>query len=436
MAVSSTRKKRHSKADIEKACKRHREEGVPVSLLAQEYDVSEQTIRNWLAKPVGASGKGVATEGMGVTSGPVVGVNAPPAPLMYSVSAGAQSVLITDVQLLHYAALGKVRLCIAVPQERTTVSLASIMEAKFRPPYFSDKSNFSRLMRALDRVDYLLVEKEDCARIESAGSAFREKFFGSYLLARDGGFSSNPPPDFSDTVKSILARKERYSFQPLGKFLRPQRVPCFYALAEFEANDGLDIDLDRVNGGLTIRNDDLMIAATELQLLRDAEIGRVSSRQDKEPFHSHENRSSCLSLLDDVAFELWGDFNPIKAAKFNSAEKVAVYLEYSFGFPKTHATRAARMIFHDEKLNPPKSKAPLYRAAMLQDLIDLWGAACQGRSYRKGMHEEALYEKAIADWFNGVGAISGLAKLVELKKTAAVLVRPDNAPFNRLRPKN
>lgn len=367
----------------------------------------------------------------------VAGINAIPAPAIYSLSEGARVIGITDRELLHYASQGKIGLLIKLPRSCVSVSLETILVVKYQSEFRRyGRSDLERALIAGDRVDYLRLEQSDCVSIRSVGSEFRERFFSAYKVNGDGEVALREPAPFSNLVKEMLSQQESPYLRTRASLFKPKNEPCFFVFERDRVESGLDVDLAKENGGLTIKKDDLWVAAVELQALRKAELGIDSIRKDKELFHSHENRSGWLARLDDFAFELWGEFNPIKAAKFNSIGKVAVYLESHLHFPKTHAERAARMIFPDEKLNPLGSKAAPYRAAMLQDLIDLWGAACQERSYQKGEHEAALYKRAVEDWFNGAGAASGLVKFVELKKTAAALVMPDNAPFNRARPKN
>lgn len=432
-----TAKPRHSPETIAQACQEHRDNGLGFVILAKQYDVSEQTVRNWWKA---YQNKASAEDGViGQVGANVIGavsMNAVPSPLIYSLVDGARFIGITADQLLHYGTLGKVRLCIEIHNGLIPVSSATIMEAKSPLVSLGRKSHdLVRLRLLCDRVDYLLLEKEDCTRIESTGSAFREQFFGGYVIQKGECLSFRGPPELPEWLQRATARHASYLYpDPLRNLLRPKKVACFHVLTGYKPEEGMDID--QAIGGITIGRGELSVAAEELHLLAKAEKDRrpVWSGPEEE-FRTHDNRSSLLADLDQAAFELWGDFNPIKAANCSTPEALTDYLMTHFGFGKLHAERAARMLLPDAKTNPIRSRERPYRAAMLQDLIALWRSVCAGRPFQKGRDEENLFKKAVEDWFNSVGLESGLAASVELKKTAATLVMPDNAPFNRLRPK-
>lgn len=432
-----TAKPRHSPETIAQACQEHRDNEVGFAILANQYDVSEQTVRNWWkAYQNKASAENGVIGQVGANVIGAVSMNAVPSPLIYSLVDGARFIGITADQLLHYGTLGKVRLCIEIHNGLIPVSSATIMETKSPSVSLGRKSHdLVRLCLLCDRVDYLLLEKEDCTRIESTGSAFREQFFGGYVIQKGESLSFKGPPELPERLQRATARHASYlNPDPLRNLLRPKKVPCFHVLTGYRPEDGMEID--QAVGGITIRRGELSVAAEELQLLANTEKDRkpVWSGPEEE-FRTHDNRSSLLVNLDQVAFELWGDFNPIKAATCSTPEALTDYLMTHVGFGKLHAERAARMLLPDAKTNPIRSRERPYRAAMLQDLIALWRSVCAGRPFQKGRDEENLFKKAVEDWFNGVGLESGLAASVELKKTAAALVMPDNAPFNRVRPK-
>lgn len=431
-----TRKPRHSPETIAQACQEHRDNGVSFAILAKKNDVSEQTVRNWWKEYLKkASAEDGVIGQVGANVNDTVSMNSVPSPLIYSLAEGARFIGITADQLLHYGTLGKVRLCIEVHRGIIPVSSATIMEVKSRLVSRGSSHDLVRLQLLCDRVDYLLLEKEDCARIESTGSAFREQFFGGYVIQKGESLSFKGPPELPQWLQRATALHSSYfNPDPLRNLFRPKKVPCFHVLTGYRPEDSLDID--KAVGGISIRRGELSVTAEGLQLLSNAEKDRrpVWSGPEEE-FRVHDNRSSLLADLDQAAFELWGDFNPIKAAACSTPETLTDYLMTHFRFGKIHAERAARMILPDEKANPIRSREKPHRAAMLQDLIALWRAVCMSRAFQKGRDEESLFKKAVEDWFNGVGRASGLAASVELRKTAAALVMSDNAPFNRVRPK-
>ena len=139
-------------------------------------------------------------------------------------------------------------------------------------------------------------------------------------------------------------------------------------------------------------------------------------------------------FMDQAAFELWGDFNPIKAAVFNTSDKVGEYLVDDFHFCAANAFPLAVIITPSANnlMLPTKedAKKMTYRPRLLSGVLEAWGAVCMPKKFEKG-DNPIKYEVEAKRWLT-----DNCPDLTKYEKTISNVVKlivPDNAPFDKLR---
>lgn len=333
--------------------------------------------------------------------------NAVPASLIATLNDAAIEAKITSSQLLHYAALGKLELCIAVEPSATPISSATINIINSMVNEGNDPVSLAMIVH-LDKVDYLILEPKDLIKLEMAEVTYRTNFSKGYLLI-NGQLISREPSVHS--IEDILK-------------------PCFFHLIRrYDPSIKPRIILKEVGGLQYIDRSMLQVNRAVLNEFIETEQLRIPFRpQITEDFVMHANRSTLLINLDQAAFELWGDFNPIKTTKFNTPEIVADYLVSKFNFHRFHANHAAVMIL-PSKSNLIGNRAMPYRTVMLQTLIDGWQAICLEHLFVS--EEKILYDNKSRKWLSAHSLT--LAKNQAMLTSASKIILSDDAPFHNPR---
>ena len=209
----------------------------------------------------------------------------------------------------------------------------------------------------------------------------------------------------------------------------------FYTLIESLVKDRRGACTEKDCHSIHISKKMLKVSSRELKELTSSEIKRKANRKpSQEQFAVHENKSTFLVELDQAAFELWGDFNPIKAAVFNTSDKVGEYLVDDFHFCAANAFPLAVIITPSANnlMLPTKedAKKMTYRPRLLSGVLEAWGAVCMPKKFEKG-DNPIKYEVEAKRWLT-----DNCPDLTKYEKTISNVVKlivPDNAPFDKLR---
>ena len=336
-----------------------------------------------------------------------ISTNAVPASLIISLNDAAIEAKITSAQLLHYAALGKLKLCIAVEPGTTPISSATINMINSLVDEGNDPEGLD-MIAYLDKVDYLILEPKDLKQLELAEVTYRAHFSKGHLLI-NGQLNSRDP--------SVHSKEDT------------QKDCFFHLIRRYDPWTKPRIILKEVGGLQYIDRTKLKVNRAVLNEFIETEQLRIPSRpQIAEGFLVHANRSSLLIDLDQAAFELWGDFNPIKATRFNTPEIVADYLVSKFNFHRLHANHAAVMIL-PSKSNPIRSREVPYRTVMLQTLIDGWQAICLEHLFVS--EEKILYDNKSSKWLSTHSLT--LKKNEAMRSSASKIILSDDAKFHNPR---
>lgn len=336
-----------------------------------------------------------------------ISTNAVPASLITSLNDAAIEAKITSAQLLHYAALGKLELCIAVEPGTTPISSATINIINSMVDEGNDPVSLAMIAN-LYKVDYLILEPEDLIKLEMTGVTYRANFSKGYFLINGQLTPIDPSVHIIEDI---------------------QKACFFHLICKYDPTIKPRIMLKEDGGLQYIDRSKLKVNRAVLNDFIKTEQLRIPSRpQVTEDFVVHANRSSLLIDLDQAAFELWGGFNPIKATQFNTPEIVADYLVSKFNFHRLHANHAAVMIL-PSKSNPISSQALHYRTVILQTLIDGWQAICHKESFVSG--QKTLYDNKACKWLSSHSLT--LAKNQAMLSSASKIILPDNAPFHNPR---
>jgi transposase-like protein len=373
-----------------------------VSTIASELNVSEQTVRDWVNKYRNSAQNEPSPLTENITD--YVYANIIPTPLVYTLEEAASAAKISTNQLLHYAVLGKITLFFDRPIDVLAMTKEWIKPSRYPQNHdqYQVKNTFSD---ALDSVfakmvfsfkyNFLVVSQSDCKCLEMGLSISKYNFHGVYWVDEN----------------NELAFKKEGADSDNG----------FYTLSESLVKDKRGECTEKDCHSIHISKKMLKVSSKELEEFISSEIKRKANRvPSQEQFAVHENKSTFLVELEQAAFELWGDFNPIKAAVYNTSDKVAEYLEDNFHFFTANAVPLAVIITpsaNNRILPTNKDREGItYRPQLLSGVIQAWSAVCMPKKFEKGdnsiKHEET---------------ISNVVKLII----------PDNAPFTKLRkPKN
>lgn len=341
-------------------------------------------------------------------------INSVPAPLAYSLSDAAIEAKISSAQILHYGALGKLELCIPIEPGATPISSATIREINLMADEGANLAEF-HLIVALDKVDYLVLEPADIIRLERFEYSLRVQFSGGYFIRSDGSLVFREPPG--------------HRMEDLEK---PE---FFHLITKYDPKVNPRIDLKKIGGNQYIDRSKLRVRRDALNMFIEAEKARIPAQQPpKEDFILHENSSIMLIELEQVAFEIWGDFNPIKAVEYNTPERVAEYLVSKFSFHNIHAKYGAIIIFPTD-VNRILNREKPYRTEMLQTLIDGWQEICRDYSFGDGKDakydSKTKYDNKAKKWLSSRSLT--FAKSQALLSSAIKIMLSEKAPFDHPR---
>ncbi|PTQ87185.1 hypothetical protein [Agitococcus lubricus] len=377
--------------------------------MSQKYNVTSQSIRNWRKKYIwGDQEKNTGINKSGEFSPDINQsiFDSTPLKLIYPLRDGAIHIGIRPDQLLQYAVIGKIKLCFPVDPRTVPGSSATInlINTDKLPTVFAKFQ-----MLHLDLVHYLVVGRDDCKKIQAQGFTENYIFPSGYLLLNDRVVHREPP------VHTMSDLKQLHNFHLL-------------------ARNGLltagNINISKVGVLQYIRQDMLFVTAEELKLLVDSESKRMAVRPESlEEYVLSKSKSSLLVDLDQAAFALWGDFNPIRALKYSKLDLVAAYLQENFHFFSINAKSAARMILPDPIQNPIVRNDFVYRARMLQELWEAWGSLCETINFQRD--DQVRFDLDVEAWMQVRRSL--IARDVKLLKTAQKLITPDFAPFHNPR---
>jgi len=278
-----------------------------IKTIASECGVSEQSVRDWVNKYQNSTQADILPSIENVTD--YIYTNITPIPLVYTLEEAASVAKISTNQLLHYAALGKVILFIARPIDSVVLTKWQIdlhsNDSSHLAKDFQQNDWFKNLKNSY-KIPFLAISCSDCKCLEM-GLSISKNEFGSVFDVQN------------DELIKLEDNNEKEDF--------------YYVFNEdfIQKNEKNDVNKDRISIGISKSH--LKLSSKELNQLVNDEIKRKANRvPSQEQFAVHENKSTFLVELDQAAFELWGDFNPIKAAVYNTSDKVAEYLEDNFTF--------------------------------------------------------------------------------------------------------
>lgn len=410
---STERKKRLSESKIIEFVMDYITHKKTIKTIASELNVSEQTVRNWVKKYQNSKQAEPSPLIENITD--YVYANNIPIPLIYTLEEAASVAKISINQLLHYAALGKIILFIDRPIDSVVLSIGQVELTCSHYSRFSRVSQQDNLLKKVTKwltdsykVPFLAISCSDCKYLEMGLSITKNEFHSVFYLQNE------------ELIRSVDNKGKR---------------EVYYVFSEnLIINDEL-IDVNKDRFSIHVSKKILKVSSKELEELISSEIKRKANRQPcQEQFVVHENKSTFLVELDQAAFELWGDFNPIKAVVFNTSDKVGEYLADSFQFCAANAHPLA-VIITPSANNPilpteVDAKEITYRPQLLSGVLLAWSAVCMSKKFEK-VDSPIRYEEVARKWLT-----DNWPELTKYEKTISNVVKlitPDNAPFDKLR---
>lgn len=395
-----------------------------ISTIASERNVSGQAVRNWVNDYRNSKQTEPSPLIENITD--YVYANIIPTPLVYTLAEAASVAKISINLLLHYASLGKITLFFDRPIDVLVMSkkdIESVSEkfSSFSATTLKTTSNNGAVCFYDARFDeicssfkfpFLVISRNDCSYLEMGLGMSSYRFVGVYSLNKD-----------NDLTLEMLSRDNK------------NQEDFYYTLKKDMVKSNQYIEIKEDCHAIDISKKMLKVSSRELDELISSEIKRKANREaSQEQFALHENKSTYLVELDQAAFELWGDFNPIKAAVFNTSDKVGEYLVDNFQFCKANALPLAVIISPsaNNPILPTKEDAKeiTYRPRLLSGVIQAWGAVCMAKKFLKG-DNSIKYQEEVNRWLT-----CNWPELTKYEKTISNVVKlitPDNAPFDKLR---
>lgn len=403
--------KHYTDDEVREICLDPANKKLSVAEMSKKYHVTSQSIRNWRKKyTLGDRGKNTETNKRDDVSPDINQsvFDSTPLKQIYPLHEGAAHIGIKLDQLLQYAVIGKVKLCFPVDPRAVTASSATINLIN-KEEALSTVLERSVILN-MDCVHYLVIAKDDCKKIQVQGFTNNHIFPSGYLLMKNGFFIHREP--------------SLHSFNELDE------VHNFHLLARNGLLTDGGINLSIVGVMQYIRQEMLFVTIEELKSLLDSESNRMAERPlVLEEYVLSKNKSSLLVDLDQVAYAIWGDFNPIRVLKHSKPELVAIYLQEKFQFFPINAKSAARMILPDPIQNPVVRKGLGYRARMLQELLDAWGRLCVAKNFQRD--DQIRFDLEVEKWMQERGSL--IVRDTKLLTTAQKIITPDVAPFHNPR---
>ena len=381
-----------------------------IAQLAKEHGCSEQSIRNWAKKNI------TDTSVCDNTSGPL-GVDIPanrvPALALYSLEEASRLAKITVEQLLYYAIRGDIKAYIINTKNYCFIDQVGL-------DVHDDQLKIRAILNACNLptnkqlyIPYLLTLSKDDSKRLATQEAIHVKRFPSIVVKADNDeFSIKLPrrPDYLGIVKNLKIISGDYQF--------------FYPV------DNQNMDASSIES-LELIFTNIRFIAKELSEFIEQERSVIPKRNSIiELFATHTNKSSLLVDLDAAAFEMYGTYNPIKAAHYDTTEKISTYLMDRFGFFKIHADVAAEVILPSSD-NPIKEGSQVeYRSRHLQLLIHAWNELCINKEFKRD--DETRYDRDADSWFKEK-LKHQLNHSLKNRKILVKIILPDNAPFHNPR---
>ncbi len=391
-----------------------------IAQLAKEHGCSEQSIRNWAKKNI------IDTSVCDKTSsqlGVDIPANRVSESIVYSLTAAAVEIKVNKKQLIHYAILGK----ISIYAENTDCYyLIDRVQLDDLAQYYNPKNwmNWSdsprRDYKNSCTVPLLLsLELSDYQEIYHYGAINKSKF--SRISTKEYVIDG-------EKKEQILKWKKP---QPIDVLEHFGNGNFFYPFIEKDIPtlDSESYKGDRVRK-IRIDFDRLRVLSEDLKYLVEQELNIIHQQQSQEIFQNHDNKSSLLVDLDKAAFDFYGVFNPIKAAHYDTIEKISTYLMERFGFFKIHADVAAEVILPSSNNTIKDDNQSEYRPRLLQLLIQAWNELCINKEFKKD--DEIKYDCDADNWFND-NFKHKLNLSYKNRMILAKIILPDNASFHNPR---
>ncbi|HMV60583.1 MAG TPA: transposase, partial [Agitococcus sp.] len=348
-----------------------------IAQLAKEHGCSEQSIRNWAKKNI------TDTSVCDNTSGPL-GVDIPanrvPALALYSLEEASRLAKITVEQLLYYAIRGDIKAYIINTKNYCFIDQVGLDVHDSRYLFRALVNSCNLPTKQLYKPYLLSLSKDDCKKLATQEAIHVQKFPSIVVKADNDELSIKLPRKADDlgAVDPLKIISGDYQF--------------FYPV------DNQNMDASSIES-LELIFTNIRFIAKELSEFIEQERSVIPKRNSIiELFATHTNKSSLLVDLDAAAFEMYGTYNPIKAAHYDTTEKISTYLMERFGFFKIHADVAAEVILPSSN-NPIKDdNQSEYRPRLLQLLIQAWNELCINKEFKKD--DEIKYDCDADDWFN------------------------------------
>lgn len=429
-AKKEVTKKRLSDDQTNKLVMEHINNNKSISDIALENNVSEQTVRNWVNKYRNSKKTEPSPLIENITD--YVYANIIPTPLVYTLEEAASVAKISPNQLLHYAVLGKITLffdrpidVLAMSEKDVDLAPQNYFPTRMLPIVLDEKEEalnkilydtvFKRNFNCF-KCNFLAISQDECNKLEMGVIIRSYKFDSIYFVNENNELIQNKPISDKGDMEKIQ--------------------DFYYAFKEEFVKNNKYIDIQKNYHAIDISKGMLKVSSKELSQLVSNEINRKSERKpSQEQFAVHENKSTFLIKLDQAAFELWGDFNPIKAAIYNTSGKVGEYLENNFGFCAANAYPLA-VIITPSANNPilpikeEDAQEITYRPRLLSGVLQAWSAVCMPKKFEKG-DSQIRYEDVARKWLT-----DNWPELTKYEKTISNVVKlitPDNSPFDKLR---
>lgn len=374
--------------------------------LAKEHGCSQQSIRNWAKKKITDTSVCDKTSSqLGVD----IPANRVSIEKLYTSSEASKLAKITVDQLHIYVIKESIKAYIYNSKKYQFVDRERYKTYQFRHVDSVNATN----SRDLDvYTPYLLnISTEDYKILIDAKENVEIKRFPLIVLKNDNHFSKKEPRQ--------IAFSDRDTFSIGINIFDDEGYDSFYQINK------------KQNSIITSNIEDLRFLSKEFELFIKEEKSRIAIRSPViELFATHPNKSSLLVDLDTAAFEIYGTYNPIKTAHYDTTEKISTYLMERFSFFKIHADVAAEVILPSTDNPIEEDSQGEYRTLLLQLLIHAWNELCINKEFKR--HDEIKYDHDSESWFKEKFKHQ-LNLSLKNRRILAKIILPDNAPFHNPR---
>ena len=380
-----------------------------IAQLAKEHGCSEQSIRNWAKQKITDTSVCDNTSGrLGVD----IPANRVPVLALYSLEDASRLAKITVEQLLYYAVRGDIKAYIINTKNYYFMDQVGFDVLDSRYLFRALVNSCNLPTKQLYKPYLLSLSKDDCKKLATQEAIHVQKFPSIVVKADNDELSIKLPRKADDlgAVDPLKIISGDYQF--------------FYPV------DNQNMDASSIES-LELIFTNIRFIAKELSEFIEQERSVIPKRNSIiELFATHTNKSSLLVDLDAAAFEMYGTYNPIKAAHYDTTEKISTYLMDRFGFFKIHADVAAEVILPSSD-NPIKEGSQVeYRSRHLQLLIHAWNELCINKEFKRD--DETRYDRDADSWFKEK-LKHQLNHSLKNRKILVKIILPDNAPFHNPR---